>query len=80
MNGEESTDLHGGEQAKTASNASPDSIVPPDTGDVTLRDCDLQRIVLFSEIAGGTTEVIIEHEGQRYRLLATRNGRLLLNK
>ena len=40
----------------------------------------VQRIISFSEIAGGTTEVIIEHEGQKYRLRATRNGRLLLNK
>lgn len=80
MNGEESTDLHGGERAKTAGNTGPDSIVAPDTGEVTSRDCDVQRIVLFSEIAGGATEVIVEHEGQRYRLRATRNGRLLLNK
>ncbi|RLT22682.1 MAG: hemin uptake protein HemP [Planctomycetota bacterium] len=40
----------------------------------------MQPVVRFSEIADGTTEVIIEHEGQRYRLRATRNGRLLLNK
>ncbi|MBC7964357.1 MAG: hemin uptake protein HemP [Fuerstia sp.] len=40
----------------------------------------VQRVVSFSQIAGGTTEVIIEHEGQQYRLRATRNGRLLLNK
>lgn len=38
------------------------------------------RLVVFNDIAGGTAEVIIEHEGQRYRLRATRNGRLLLNK
>ena len=41
---------------------------------------DTQRVVMFHDIAGGTTEVIIEHEGQKYRLRATRNGRLLLNK
>jgi hemin uptake protein HemP len=40
----------------------------------------VQRVVSFNQIAGGTTEVIIEHEGQQYRLRATRNGRLLLNK
>ncbi|MEZ6032383.1 MAG: hemin uptake protein HemP [Planctomycetaceae bacterium] len=39
-----------------------------------------ERCVVFNDIAGGTAEVIIEHEGQRYRLRATRNGRLLLNK
>ena len=80
MNGEEPTELHGGEQAKEANNASSESVVAPNIGDVTSRDCDVQRTVLFSEIAGGTAEVIIEHEGQRYRLRATRNGRLLLNK
>ena len=41
---------------------------------------EIQRIVSFSAISGGTAEVIIEHEGHRYRLRVTRNGRLLLNK
>lgn len=40
----------------------------------------VQRVVQFSDIACGTAEVVIEHEGQKYRLRATRNGRLLLNK
>ena len=44
------------------------------------QNSEVQRIVMFSDIAGDTTEVIIEHEGQKYRLRATRNGRLLLNK
>ena len=44
------------------------------------QNSEVQRVVLFSDIAGDTTEVIIEHEGQKYRLRATRNGRLLLNK
>ena len=51
-----------------------------DSGEVSAPIPDIQRIVLFNDIAGGTPEVIIEHEGQRYRLRATRNGRLLLNK
>ncbi|GAB5444182.1 MAG: hypothetical protein Fues2KO_45310 [Fuerstiella sp.] len=34
----------------------------------------------FTEVAKGQTEIIIEHEGQDYRLRATRNGKLLLNK
>ena len=41
---------------------------------------DGERLIVFNDIASGTAEVIIEHEGQRYRLRATRNGRLLLNK
>jgi len=44
------------------------------------QNSEVQRVVMFSDIAGDTTEVIIEHEGQKYRLRATRNGRLLLNK
>lgn len=39
-----------------------------------------QRVVTFDDISGGTSEVVIEHAGQRYLLRATRNGRLLLNK
>jgi len=39
-----------------------------------------QRTVTFDEIAGGSTEVVIKHAGQTYRLRSTKNGRLLLNK
>jgi hemin uptake protein HemP len=38
------------------------------------------RIVKFEDLAGGSAEVVIEHAGQTYRLRATKNGRLLLNK
>lgn len=37
-------------------------------------------VVSFEELAGGRAEISIDHEGQRYRLRATKNGRLLLNK
>lgn len=39
-----------------------------------------QSPVTFSQLAGGKNELTIEHEGQLYRLLATKNGKLLLNK
>ncbi|MCA9058709.1 MAG: hemin uptake protein HemP [Planctomycetaceae bacterium] len=36
--------------------------------------------VAFEQIARGATEVVIEYAGHNYRLRATRNGRLVLNK
>lgn len=36
--------------------------------------------VAFEELAQGRKEVLIEHHGQVYRLRATRNGGLILNK
>jgi hemin uptake protein HemP len=38
------------------------------------------REVRFEQISGGQTELIVEHAGQKYRLIATKNGRLVLNK
>ncbi len=37
-------------------------------------------LVHFSDISGGSREVLIEHAGQRYRLRQTRNGGLILTK
>jgi hemin uptake protein HemP len=34
----------------------------------------------FDELAQGQSEVQIEYQGQVYRLRATRNGKLILNK
>ncbi len=36
--------------------------------------------VSFSQLAKGKREVLLEHEGQLYRLRLTRNGKLILNK
>ena len=80
MNGDETSELPGGDQTKATGKASVEPSGCHDSGEVVARNFEVQRIVLFNEIAGGATEVIIEHEGQRYRLRATRNGRLLLNK
>lgn len=38
------------------------------------------REVRFEQISGGQTELIVEYAGQKYRLIATKNGRLVLNK
>jgi len=38
------------------------------------------NVIPFSQLAHGAREVIIEHEGQVYRLRLTRNGKLILNK
>ena len=38
------------------------------------------RPISFQTLSNGRTEITIEHEGQEYRLRATKNGKLLLNK
>ena len=80
MNADKSPEPLGGDQTDASGKVIANASGCPDSGEVSARNFDVQRIVRFSEIADGTTEVIIEHEGQRYRLRATRNGRLLLNK
>ena len=37
-------------------------------------------VVTFESMASGQREVVIEYRGQQYRLRATRNGKLILNK
>lgn len=80
MNGDKTPEPLGGDDVNATGKAIAGSSGFGDNSEVASRNFDVQRSVLFSEIAGGTAEVIIEHEGQRYRLRATRNGRLLLNK
>jgi len=41
---------------------------------------DLPRVINSSDLLQGNREVLIEHAGERYRLLLTRNGKLLLQK
>jgi hemin uptake protein HemP len=38
------------------------------------------RELRFEELSGGQSELIVEYGGQKYRLIATKNGRLVLNK
>ena len=37
-------------------------------------------VVTFESMSSGQREVVIEYRGQQYRLRATRNGKLILNK
>ena len=69
-----------GEETPTPQRINAEDIRGSDCADNANSSPDGERLVVFNDIAGGTAEVIIEHEGQRYRLRATRNGRLLLNK
>ena len=39
-----------------------------------------EQSISFHKLANGRPEITIEHEGQQYRLRATKNGKLLLNK
>lgn len=36
--------------------------------------------LVFEQLAQGRSEIIIEHQGQEYRLRSTRRGGLILNK
>lgn len=46
----------------------------------TTRPPEAPPRVAFELLAQGQSEVIIEFRGQSYRLRATRNGKLILNK
>lgn len=48
---------------------------PPPPGQI-----DPPRVVPSAELFAGARVVVIEHAGQRYRLLITRNDRLILQK
>jgi hemin uptake protein HemP len=61
-----------------SSNDKPQATMPTSsTPDVATNDLP---IVAFESIASGQREVVIEYRGQQYRLRATRNGKLILNK
>ncbi|NGY03466.1 hemin uptake protein HemP [Solimonas terrae] len=51
----------------------------PTTAQIEQRDGAAPR-VRSDELLRGAREIIIEHRGQEYRLLRTRNDRLILNK
>lgn len=60
------------EQTKPAVEATP---LPAETG-----NREATSVIGFDDLAHGQKEVLIEHLGQVYRLRATRNGGLILNK
>ncbi len=39
-----------------------------------------RRLIRSQELLAGAQEVLIEHEGQTYRLRLTRHGKLILHK
>jgi hemin uptake protein HemP len=41
---------------------------------------DPVRVFTSAELFAGATEIAIEHQGARYRLKITRQGKLILNK
>lgn len=53
--------------------------IPPTTTVITPTDSPTPR-VRSDELLRGSREIVIEHRGQEYRLLRTRNDRLILNK
>lgn len=60
---------------QTMNETKPDHTRPP-----VAAQTNIEKRVAFSEIAGDANEVLIEHDGQTYRLRLTRNGKLILNK
>lgn len=52
-------------------NAADDNLVDANTD---------RRVLRFSELSCGKSELLIEHHGQTYLLRVTKNGKLLLNK
>ena len=43
-------------------------------------DFESRRAIRSEELLAGAQEVLIEHEGQTYRLRLTRRGKLILHK
>lgn len=63
----------------------PDRAVPPDEAiPVQVGRCPtaavLTRTVKSSELFGDARTVLIAHSGEQYRLIMTKNGKLLLQK
>jgi hemin uptake protein HemP len=52
---------------------------PPVSPSATTRAAAVPR-VNSAELLRGSREIVIEHRGEEYRLLRTRNDRLILNK
>jgi len=59
-------------------NSRPDDSLPTDPAeDATASG---PRVISSQDLLQGQREVLIEHAGEHYRLLLTRNGKLLLQK
>jgi hemin uptake protein HemP len=57
----------------------PEKTEKPDPDEVP-NDPESRRLIRSEELLGGAQEVLIEHEGQTYRLRLTRSGKLILHK
>jgi len=53
---------------------------PTDAKRVSDASAGPPRTVSFEALTEGRNEIVIQHNGQEYRLRATRNGGLILNK
>ena len=46
----------------------------------TANECEQPRVIHSAELFAGGKVVLIQHAGEQYRLLVTRNDRLILQK
>lgn len=58
----------------------PDSLNDDSDREVASSDSEPSRVLRATELFGGSREVWIEHDGERYRLRITRRGKLILQK
>lgn len=54
--------------------------LPSDPQDNSASECDSIRVVRSEELFAGGRVVLIQHGVEQYRLLVTRNDRLILQK
>lgn len=60
--------------------SAPQDPSPQTSGDARPESAVNVPVYQFEQLSAGSSEVLIEHRGQRYRLRVTRNGGLILNK
>ncbi len=53
---------------------------PEDSQENSLNEAEAVRLIRSEELLAGAQEVLIEHDGQTYRLRLTRSGKLILHK
>lgn len=53
---------------------------PPEPNPDRDSQSDSRKLIRSDELLAGSEEVLIEHEGQTYRLRVTRSGKLILHK
>lgn len=68
-----------GESSPTPPHPQPAENVPVRPGGCPTASL-LTRTVASADLFGGAKTVVIQHAGEQYRLIVTRNGKLLLQK